>query len=235
MTRFGHCQFHRSKLSVRPTSIALVRPSLARSHKIKSMVAIKNSTITHNEADEAARIDQHLWIVGYETKREGCAVSRLKKILRGLNNLSMVGDDAWNNYIQDAATIMHAAIVRGRAGQVPSWLYHPEDNALAKVEEAWLAVGEKARDPSVPKWRGQEVAVTDDSSLAAVEQLLSNTGGLITKVTTAMGQPQGGNRSGSGGWRPCALKQAGRRTGSHRRRGSGVVEGTRSQRWRRQG
>ena len=192
MTRFGHCQFHRSKLSVRPTSIALVRPSLARSHKIKSMVAIKNSTITHNEADDAARIDQLPWIVGYETKREGCAGSRLKKILRGMNNLSMVGDDAWNNYIQDAATIMHAAISEDVLDTVPSWLYHPTDNALAKVEEAWLAVGEKARDPSVPKWRGQEVAVTDDSTLAAVKQLLSNTGGLIIKA-----QPQGYNRKGA--------------------------------------
>ena len=175
------------------------------------MVSITNSTITYDEADEAARINQDLWIVGYDTEREGSAVSRLKKILGGLQNLSMVGDDAWTKYIQASSAIMHAAIAEDVLDEVPSWLYHPGGNALAEVEEVWLAVGEKARDPSMPEWPGQEVAVADDSSLVAVEQLLEYTGDLITKA-----QPQWANRKGAtamgqadGG--PCVLKQS-RRT-----------------------
>ena len=63
----------------------------------------------------------------------------------------MVGDNAWNNYIRDSSAIMQDAIAEDVLVQVPSWLYHQEGNALAEVEEAWLAVGEKARDPSVPE------------------------------------------------------------------------------------
>ena len=168
----GHDQiwslsYSRSKLSVRPTSIALVRPSLARSHKIKSMVSIKDSTITPNEADEAAHIDQHLWIVGYETEREGCAVSRLKKILRGMKNLSMVGDDAWNKYIQDASAIMHAAISEDVLDTVPSWRATTQKTmpSLKWRRHGWLwarkratrrcrsGAGKKSRSRTTAPWR----------------------------------------------------------------------------------
>ena len=175
--------------------------------KSKAMVAITNSTITHDEADEAARINQDLWIVGYETEKEGSAVSRLKKILGGLRNLSMVGDDAWTKYVQASSAIMHAAIAEDVLDEVPSWLYHPEGNALAEVEEAWLAVGEKARDPSMPTWPGQEVAVTDDSSLAAVEQLLEYTGGIITKAQPQWANRKGATAMGQADGEPCVLKQ----------------------------
>jgi hypothetical protein len=170
------------------------------------MAPIANSASKRDGADEAARSNQDLWIVGYETGAEGSAVSRLKKILWGLRNLTMVGDNAWNNYIRDSSAIMQDAIAEDVLAEVPSWLYNQEGNALAEVEEAWLAVGEKARDPSVPEWPGQEVAVADDSSLAAVEQLLDYTSNLITKA-----QPQWANRKGAtamgqadGG--PCALR-----------------------------
>ena len=90
-----------------------------------------SSTFTPDEADEAARINKHLWIAGYETEKQGPAVSRLKKILGGLRNLSMVGDDAWTNYVRAASEIMHAAIAEDVLNEVPDDVYHSEGNALA--------------------------------------------------------------------------------------------------------
>ena len=109
----------------------------------------------------------------------------------------MVGDNAWNNYIRGSAAIMQDAIAEDVLAEVPSELYSQEDNALAEVEEAWLAVGEEARDPAAPDCPGQEVAVANGGSLEAIEQLLDHMSNLATKAqpqqdqsTTAMGQPQ---------------------------------------------
>ena len=86
-----------------------------------------------NEAVETARSN---WIVGYETGAEGSAASRLRKILWGLRNLTMVGDNAWNNYIRDSSAILQDAIAEDVLAEAPSRLYNQDSNALAEVEEA---------------------------------------------------------------------------------------------------
>ena len=167
------------------------------------MAPIANSASKRDVASEMARSN---WIVGYETGAEGSKVTRLKKILWGLRNLTMVGDDAWNNYIRSSAVIMQNAITEDVLASAPSELYIQEDNALAEVEEAWRAVGEEARDPAAPDWPGQDVAVANDGSLAAVEQLLDLMSNLVTETqpqqdyrngSTAMGQAGGGPRNSS--------------------------------------
>ena len=79
-------------------------------------------------------------------------MARLKKMLGGLLNLTMVGDDAWITYGQASSAILHAAVAEDGLDKVPFLLNHPGDNALAKrLEEALLAVGEEARDPPMPE------------------------------------------------------------------------------------
>ena len=228
-TRLGHCQFPYRSCRSRQTSISLVSPNTRSlpQHQ-KQMAPITNSASKRNEADEAAR-SNHTGIVGYETGAEGSAVSRLKKILWGLRNLTMVGDNAWNNYIRDSAAIMQDAIAEDVLAEVPSGLYNQEDNALAEVEEAWLAVGEEARDPSAPDWPGQDVAVANDGSLAAVEQLLDLTSNLVTKAQPQWDYRNGSTAMGQAGGGPCALKQsleAHGITSVTRLRGGGNNEGT---------
>ena len=78
----------------------------------------------------------------------------------------MVGDDAWNKYIQAASAIMHAAIAEDVLDKVPSWLYHPEGNALAKWRRHGLqwarkratrrcrsGAGRKSRSRTTAAWR----------------------------------------------------------------------------------
>ena len=120
----------------------------------------------------------------------------------------MVGDNAWNNYIRGSAAIMQDAIAEDVLAEVPSELYSQEDNALAEVEEAWLAVGEEARDPAAPDWPGQEVAVANDGSLAAVEQLLDHMSNLATKAQPQQDYRNGSTAMGQAGGGPCALKQS---------------------------
>ena len=80
-------------------------------------------------------------------------MARLKKILGGQLNLSMVGDDAWITYGRALSVIWHAAIAGDGLDQVQFLLNSPKDTALAKIlEEAVLAVGEEARDLTMPEW-----------------------------------------------------------------------------------
>ena len=205
-TRLGHCQFPHRSCRSRQTSISLVSPNTRSlpQHQ-KQMAPIANSASKRNVADEAARSN---WIVGYETGAEGSTVTRLKKILWGLRNLTMVGDNAWNNYIRGSAAIMQDAIAEDVLAEVPSELYSQEDNALAEVEEAWLAVGEEARDPAAPDWPGQEIAVANDGSLAAVEQLLDHMSNLATKAQPQQDYRNGSTAMGQAGGGPYALKQS---------------------------
>ena len=118
---------------------------------------------------------------------------RLEKILGGLRILKMVGDEAWITYGQASAAILHAAVAEDGLDKVPFLLNHPGSNALAvRLEEAVLAVGEEARDPPMPEWPRQEIAVADDGSLAAAGQPLRYGGGLITTA-----KPQWVNRNGT--------------------------------------
>ena len=73
--------------------------------------------------DEAARSN---WIVGYETGEEGSTATRLEKILWGLRNLTMVGDNAWENYIRGSAAIMQDAIAEDGLAKVQPELYSQE-------------------------------------------------------------------------------------------------------------
>ena len=62
-------------------------------------------------------------------------MARLKKIIGGLLNLSMVGDDAWITYGRAMSVIMHAAIAGDGLDQVPFLLNSPKDSALARILE----------------------------------------------------------------------------------------------------
>jgi len=80
-------------------------------------------------------------------------MARLKKILGGLLNLSTAGDDAWITYGRALSVILHAARAGDGLDQVPFMINSPKDYALARIlEEALLAVGEDARDLSLPEW-----------------------------------------------------------------------------------
>ena len=205
-TRLGHCQLPLRSCRSGQTSISLVSPDTRSlpQHQ-KQMASIANSASKRNVADEAARSN---WIVGYETGAEGSTVTRLEKILWGLRNLTMVGDNAWNNYIRGSAAIMQDAIAEDVLAKVPPELYSQEDNALAEVEEAWLAVGEEARDPAAPDWPGQEVAVANGGSLAAIKQLLDHMSNLATKAQPQQDYHNGSTAMGQAGGGPCALKRS---------------------------
>ena len=180
--------------------------TLVRSHNIKSkMASIANSTCKNSVTDEAARSN---WIVGYETGEEGSTVTRLEKILWGLRNLTMVGDNAWENYIRGSAAIMQDAIAEDGLAKVQPELYSQEDKALAEVEEAWLAVGEEARDPAAPDWPGQEVAAAYGGSLASIERLLDHMSNIATKAQPQQDYHNGSTAVGQAGGGPCALKRS---------------------------
>ena len=180
--------------------------TLVRSHNIKSkMASIANSTCKDSVTDEAARSN---WIVGYETGEEGSTVTRLEKILWGLRNLTMVGDNAWENYIRGSAAIMQDAIAEDGLAKVQPELYSQEDKALAEVEEAWLAVGEEARDPAAPDWPGQEVAAAYGGSLASIERLLDHMSNIATKAQPQQDYHNGSTAVGQAGGGPCALKRS---------------------------
>ena len=169
------------------------------------MASIANSTCKNNVTDEAARSN---WIVGYETGEEGSTVTRLEKILWGLRNLTMVGDNAWENYIRGSAAIMQDAIAEDVLAKVQPELYSQEDKALAEVEEAWLAVGEEARDPAAPDWPGQEVAAAYGGSLASIERLLDHMSNIATKAQPQQDYHNGSTAVGQAGGGPCALKRS---------------------------
>ena len=151
-TRFGHCQFHIEAVGQgQLRSRSSVQHSLTPT-KSKAMLAVTNPSNTHDGADKASRSNQDLWIFGYDSNVEGSAVARLEKILGGLLNLTMVGDEAWITYGQASAAILHAAVAEDGLDKVPFLLNHPGSNALAvRLEEALLAVGEEARDPPMPE------------------------------------------------------------------------------------
>ena len=179
--------------------------TLVRSHNIKSkMASIANSTCKDSVTDEAARSN---WIVGYETGEEGSTATRLEKILWGLRNLTMVGDNAWENYIRGSAAIMQDAIAEDGLAKVQPELYSQE-KALAEVEEAWLAVGEEARDPAAPDWPGQEVAAAYGSSLASIERLLDHMSNIATRAQPQQDYRNGSTAVGQAGGGPCALKRS---------------------------
>ena len=169
------------------------------------MASIANSTCKDSVTDEAARSN---WIVGYETGEEGSTVTRLEKILWGLRNLTMVGDNAWENYIRGSAAIMQDAIAEDGLAKVQPELYSQEDKALAEVEEAWLAVGEEARDPAAPDWPGQEVAAAYGGSLASIERLLDHMSNIATKAQPQQDYHNGSTAVGQAGGGPCALKRS---------------------------
>ena len=79
-------------------------------------------------------------------------MARLKKILGGLLNLSMVSDDAWIKYGRVVSMIWHAAIA-GDGLNIQFLLNSTKDTALAEIlEEAVLAMSEEARDLAMPEW-----------------------------------------------------------------------------------
>ena len=103
---------------------------------------------------------------------------------------------------------MQDAIAEDALAKVPPELYSQEDNALAEVEEAWLAVGEEARDPEAPDWPGQEVAAANGGSLAAIKQLLDHMSNLTTKAQPQQDYHNGSTAVGQAGGGPCALKRS---------------------------
>ena len=88
-TRLSHCQFpHRSCLSEQ-TSISLVSPDTRSLPQNQKPDGIDRELNIQEQRDRRSN-----WIVGYETGAEGSTVTRLEKILWGLRNLTMVGDNA---------------------------------------------------------------------------------------------------------------------------------------------
>ena len=55
------------------------------------MMSFTNSSNTCDGAARNARDEHGLWLVGYNASVEGSPMARLKKIIGGLLNLSMVG------------------------------------------------------------------------------------------------------------------------------------------------
>ena len=94
-------------------------------------------------------------------------MSRLKKVLGGTLNLTSVGDDAWITYGRALAVILHAAIAGDGLDQVPFLLNSPKDTTLARIlDEALLAVGEEARNLSLPEWAKHCVDLHASKSLS---------------------------------------------------------------------
>ena len=103
---------------------------------------------------------------------------------------------------------MQDAIAEDGLAKVQPELYSQEDKALAEVEEAWLAVGEEARDPAAPDWPGQEVAAAYGGSLASIERLLDHMSNLATKAQPQQDYHNGSTAVGQAGGGPCALKRS---------------------------
>ena len=168
------------------------------------MSAIANMSNKHVDNIEAERSDRNLWIYGYDLSVEGPAVARLKKIIRGLRNLTMVDEEAPSTHEHPVATTRQLEEVKGKIMFV---LNHTASKALAlKMEEAVLAVGDGWRETLMSKWLGRGSALTDDGRLAVEGQPIRYGGGLITTS-----KPQWVNHNGSpavGKTReaPCALK-----------------------------
>ena len=196
-----------SKLSVR-TDFDLARQSrhsLAPTTS-KAMSAITNLSDKHVEDIKAGRSDRNLWIYGYDLSvdEEGPAVARLKKIIRGLRDLTMVDEEALRAHEHPVATVRQ---LEGVKGKIMFMLNHPASKALAlKVEEAVLAVGKGTRETPMSKWHGRGIALTNDGGPAAAGQPVRYGGGLI-----ATAKPQWVNRKWSSAVgqtevTPCALK-----------------------------
>ena len=196
-----------SKLSVR-TDFDLARQSrhsLAPTTS-KAMSAITNLSDKHVEDIKAGRSDRNLWIYGYDLSvdEEGPAVARLKKIIRGLRDLTMVDEEALRAHEHPVATVRQ---LEGVKGKIMFMLNHPASKALAlKVEEAVLAVGKGTRETPMSKWHGRGIALTNDGGPAAAGQPVRYGGGLITTA-----KPQWVNRKWSSAVgqtevTPCALK-----------------------------
>jgi hypothetical protein len=92
-------------------------------------------------------------------------MARLKKILGGLLNLSMVSDDAWIKYGRAVSIILHAAIA-GDGLNIQFLLNYTNDTALAEIlEEAVLAMSEEARDLAMPAWTKHRTVLLASKSL----------------------------------------------------------------------
>ena len=93
-------------------------------------------------------------------------MARLKKILGGLLNLSMVSDDAWIKYGRVVSMIWHAAIA-GDGLNIQFLLNSTKDTALAEIlEEAVLAMSEEARDLAMPEWTSRYTELLASKSLS---------------------------------------------------------------------
>ena len=79
------------------------------------MLSVAKLTSTLVGADMASRSNQDRWICGYDSSKEGSAVARLEKILGGLRNLTMVGDEAWI-YVDHKST--HFSTAKDRNGDI---------------------------------------------------------------------------------------------------------------------
>ena len=170
------------------------------------MSTITNLSNKHVGNIKAECSDRNLWIYGYDlsVEEEGPAVARLKKIIRGLRDLTMVDEETLRAHEHPVATVRQLEEVKGK---IMFMLNHPASKALAlKVEEAVLAVGDGLRETLMSKWHGRGTALTNDGRLAATGQPVRYGGGLITTS-----RPQWVNRNGSpavGQTReaPCTLK-----------------------------
>ena len=92
------------------------------------MSAIANMSNKHVDNIKAERSDRNLWIYGYDLSVEGPAVARLKKIIRGLRNLTMVDEEAPSTHEHPVATVRQLEEVKGKIMFV---LNHTASKALA--------------------------------------------------------------------------------------------------------
>jgi hypothetical protein len=202
------------------------------------MSTITNLSNKHVGYIKAECSDRNLWIYGYDlsVEEEGPAVARLKKIIRGLRNLTMVDEETLRAHEHPVATVRQLEEVKGK---IMFMLNHPASKALAlKVEEAVLAVGDGRRETLMCKWHGRGTALTNDGRLAAAGQPVRYGGGLI-----ATSRPQWVNRNrspavGQTGEAPCTLKSCQKTHGvasTTRLRGGGpnaAPEDSAGDRWR---
>ena len=94
------------------------------------MPAITNLSDKHVDDMKAGRSDRNLWIYGYDLSvdEEGPAVARLKKIIRGLRDLTMVDEEALSAHLHPVATVRQLEEVKGK---IMFMLNRPASKALA--------------------------------------------------------------------------------------------------------
>ena len=166
--QIGHYQFHIESCRSKPrTSILLVHPVFARSHKSKAMLSFTHPSHSYDGADRESRAEHDLIMIGYASCVVGSPLARMKEIIGDLLRPTKAGDDAYVMYGRGLSVILHTALPGDGLDSVPFLGNSPKDTALARIlEEAVLGVSAETSSLTMPEWMKHCAHMRQNTSLS---------------------------------------------------------------------